>query len=133
MSGGKISLVKKTNNDSNIYFSIARGYKQGGFNLGLDATDNLVRQSLIYDPEYLTNYEFGINSNLKDRDLNYSFVIFFSERKDQQVLISRQVDPTDPNTFSYLTQNAAEGENYGIEITSNYLLRDDLYLSLIHI
>ena len=128
MSGGKISLVKKTNNDSNIYFSIARGYKQGGFNLGLDATDNLVRQSLIYDPEYLTNYEFGISSNLKDRDLNYSFVIFFSERKDQQVLISRQVDPTDPNTFSYLTQNAAEGENYGIEITSNYLLRDDLYL-----
>ena len=128
MSGGKISLVKKTNNDSNIYFSIARGYKQGGFNLGLDATDNLVRQSLIYDPEYLTNYEFGISSNLKDRDLNYSFVIFFSERKDQQVLISRQVDPTDPNTFSYLTQNAAEGENYGIEITSNYFLRDDLYL-----
>ena len=85
MSGGKISIVKKTNDDSNIYFSIARGYKQGGFNLGLDATDNLVKQSLIYDPEYLTNYEFGVSSNLKDRDLNYSLVIFFSERKDQQV------------------------------------------------
>ena len=128
MSGGKISIVKKTNNDSNIYFSIARGYKQGGFNLGLDATDNLVKQSLIYDPEYLTNYEFGVSSNLKDRDLNYSLVIFFSERKDQQVLISRQVDPSDPNTFSYLTQNAAEGENYGIEITSNYLVTDNLYI-----
>ena len=128
MSGGKISLVKKTNDDSNIYFSIARGYKQGGFNLGLDATDNLVKQSLIYNPEYLTNYELGISSYLKDRDLNYSLVIFFSERKDQQVLISRQVDPSDPNTFSYLTQNAAEGENYGIEITSNYLLTDNLYI-----
>ena len=128
MSGGKISLVKKNNNDSNIYFSIARGYKQGGFNLGLDATDNLVKQSLIYDPEYLTNYELGVSSYLKDKDLNYSLVIFFSERKDQQVLISRQVDPSDPNTFSYLTQNAAEGENYGIEITSNYLLTDNLYI-----
>ena len=128
MSGGKISLVKKTNDDSNIYFSIARGYKQGGFNLGLDATDNLVKQSLIYDPEYLTNYELGVSSYLKDKDLNYSLVIFFSERKDQQVLISRQVDPSDPNTFSYLTQNAAEGENYGIEITSNYLLTDNLYI-----
>ena len=128
MSGGKISIVKKTNNDSNIYFSIARGYKQGGFNLGLDATDNLVKQSLIYDPEYLTNYELGVSSYLKDRDLNYSLVIFFSERKDQQVLISRQVDPSDPNTFSYLTQNAAEGENYGIEITSNYLVTDNLYI-----
>ena len=128
MSGGKISLVKKTDDDSNIYFSIARGYKQGGFNLGLDATDNLVKESLIYDPEYLTNYELGVTSYLKGRDLNYSLVIFFSERKDQQVLISRQVDPSDPNTFSYLTQNAAEGENYGIEITSNYLLTDNLYI-----
>ena len=128
MSGGKISLVKKTDDDSNIYFSIARGYKQGGFNLGLDATDNLVKESLIYDPEYLTNYELGLTSYLKGRDLNYSLVIFFSERKDQQVLISRQVDPSDPNTFSYFTQNAAEGENYGIEITSNYLLTDNLYI-----
>ncbi|RZO26656.1 MAG: TonB-dependent receptor, partial [SAR86 cluster bacterium] len=128
MSGGKISIVKKTNNDSNIYFSIARGYKQGGFNLGLDATDNLVKQSLIYDPEYLTNYELGVSSYLKDRDLNYSLVIFFSERKDQQVLISRQVDPSNPNAFSFLTQNAAEGENYGIEITSNYLVTDNLYI-----
>ncbi len=128
MSGGKISIVKKTNNDSNIYFSMARGYKQGGFNLGLDATDNLVKQSLIYNPEYLTNYELGISSYLKDRDLNYSLVIFFSERKDQQVLISRQVDPSNPNAFSFLTQNAAEGENYGIEITSNYLVTDNLYI-----
>ena len=128
MSGGKISLVKKTDDDSNIYFSIARGYKQGGFNLGLDATDNLVKQSLIYDPEYLTNYELGVSSYLKGRDLNYSLVIFFSERKDQQVLISRQVDPSDPNTFSYLTQNAAEGENYGIEITSSYLIANNLYV-----
>ena len=130
MSGGKISLVKKTNDDSNIYLSIARGYKQGGFNLGLDATDNIVTQSLIYDPEYLTNYEFGISSNLKGRDSNYSFVIFFSERKDQQVLISRQVDPTDPNTFSYLTQNAAEGENYGLEFSSDYSLNDNIFIYL---
>ena len=127
MNGGKISLIKN-NDNSNIYFSIARGYKQGGFNLGLDATDNSIKDSLIYDPEFLTNYEIGLSSNNNNSILNYSAVFFFSKREDQQVLISRQVDPTDPNTFSYLTQNAAEGENYGLEISSNYFVRDNLNL-----
>ena len=127
MNGGKISLIKN-NDNSNIYFSIARGYKQGGFNLGLDATDNSIKNSLMYDPEFLTNYEIGLSSNNNDSILNYSAVFFFSKREDQQVLISRQVDPTDPNTFSYLTQNAAEGENYGIEVSSEYFVRDNLNL-----
>ena len=127
MNGGKISLIKN-NDNSNIYFSIARGYKQGGFNVGLDATDNSIKNSLIYDPEFLTNYEIGLSSNNNDSILNYSAVFFFSKREDQQVLISRQVDPTDPNTFSYLTQNAAEGENYGIEVSSEYFVRDNLNL-----
>lgn len=127
MNGGKISLIKN-NDNSNIYFSIARGYKQGGFNVGLDATDNSIKNSLIYDPEFLTNYEIGLSSNNNDSILNYSAVFFFSKREDQQVLISRQVDPTDPNTFSYLTQNAAEGENYGIEVSSEYFIRDNLNL-----
>jgi outer membrane receptor protein involved in Fe transport len=127
MNGGKISLIKN-NDNSNIYFSIARGYKQGGFNLGLDPTDNSIKNSLIYDPEFLTNYEIGLSSNNNDSILNYSAVFFFSKREDQQVLISRQVDPTDPNTFSYLTQNAAEGENYGIEVSSEYFVRDNLNL-----
>ena len=126
MNGGKISLIKNNKNNSNIYVSIARGYKQGGFNLGLDATDNSNKYSLLYDPEFLTNYEIGINSNMTD--LNYSLVIFFSKREDQQVLISKQVDPTDPNTFSFLTQNAAEGENYGLEIDSNYSINNNLNL-----
>ena len=40
MNGGKLSLIKNMNTKSNMYLSIARGYKQGGFNLGLDALDN---------------------------------------------------------------------------------------------
>ena len=130
MNGGKVSLIKNINTRSNMYFSIARGYKQGGFNLGLDALDNSVNKNLIYDPEFLTNYELGINSKLDSNDLNLSAVVFFSKRKDQQVLISRQIDPTDPNTFSYLTQNAAEGENYGLEFRSDYSLNDNIFMYL---
>ena len=130
MNGGKLSLIKIMNTESNMYLSIARGYKQGGFNLGLDALDNSLNKNLIYDPEFLTNYEFGMNSKFDNQDLNLSAVIFFSKRKDQQVLISRQVDPADPNTFSYLTQNAANGKNYGFEFNSNFLLKERILIYL---
>ena len=123
MNGGKISLIKNTEN-SNLFASIARGYKQGGFNLGLGLGSSNV--NIIYDPEYLLNYEVGINTKSLDSRIRFSAVLFYSDREDQQVLISTQVDPSDPNTFSFLTKNAAEGVNYGLELNVNYEINDSL-------
>ena len=125
MSGGKISLIKNIESGSNIFISIAKGYKQGGFNLGLGLGGDISINDLTYDPEFLTNYEIGINSKIMNSKLNIESVIFYSDREDQQVLISTQVDPTDPNTFSFLTQNAAEGINYGLEINLDMQLTND--------
>ena len=125
MSGGKISLIKNIDSGSNIFISIAKGYKQGGFNLGLGLGGDISINDLTYDPEFLTNYEIGINSKIMNSKLNIESVIFYSDREDQQVLISTQVDPTDPNTFSFLTQNAAEGINYGLEINLDMQLTND--------
>ena len=89
---------------------------------------NSSNQNLLYDPEYLTNYELGLNSKFFDSSLNLATVIFYSDREDQQVLISTQVDPSDPNTFSFLTKNAAEGVNYGLEINMDMDLSETLNL-----
>ena len=63
----------------------------------------------------MTNYEIGVDLPINtNTDLRLN--AFYSDREDQQVLISTQVDPNDPNTFVYLTQNAAEGLNYGLEL-----------------
>jgi outer membrane receptor protein involved in Fe transport len=126
MSGGKISLVKTLTNDSTIFTSIAKGYKQGGFNLGLGLAADSKNRNIYYDPEFLTNYEMGINAKLLKSKLNIGAVIFYSDREDQQVSISTQVDPSDPNTFSYLTQNAAEGINKGLELSMDIDLTDSL-------
>ena len=126
MSGGKISLIKSMTNETNIYASLAKGYKQGGFNLGLGLDANSTNQNLAYDPEFLTNYELGINTKLLDSKINFNGVIFYSYREDQQVLISSQTDPSDPNTFSFLTQNAAEGVNHGLEINMDIDIRESL-------
>ena len=129
MFGGKVSVNYLMENIGNAYLSYAKGYKQGGFNVGLGLLGQVDPNELEYDPEYLTNYELGINSKISDfTDL--SFNIFYSQREDQQVLISTQVDPNDPNTFVYLTQNAAEGLNYGFEGSFDTQLNDALSLFL---
>ena len=126
MSGGKISLDKNLSDVANIFFSIARGFNQGGFNLNLGLEPESKNSNLYYDPEFLTNYEVGFNAQLFDAKMNIATVIFYSDREDQQVLISTQVDPTDPNTFSFLTQNAAEGTNKGLELNIDMQLQESL-------
>ena len=116
MSGGKISFNKFINDSSKIFVSVARGFNQGGFNLNLGLAPDSKNNNLYYDPEFLTNFEIGLNIQTLNSKLNISSVIFYSDREDQQVLISTQVDPSDPNTFSFLTQNAAEGTNQGFEL-----------------
>jgi len=126
MSGGKISLNKNLSDVANIFISVARGFNQGGFNLNLGLASDSKNTNLYYDPEFLTNYEVGFNAQLFDSKMNIAAVIFYSDREDQQVLISTQVDPSDPNTFSFLTQNAAEGINKGIEINIDMQLEESL-------
>jgi outer membrane receptor protein involved in Fe transport len=124
--GGKMSINKNLDKNTNIFFSIARGYNQGGFNLNLGLDPNSQNGNLYYDPEFLINYEIGLNSKIKKFNLNLAAVIFHSNRKDQQVLISTQVDPNNPNTFTFLTQNAAEGVNNGVELEMDIRLSENL-------
>ena len=127
ISGGKVSLNKNLDANSNIFLSVARGFNQGGFNLNLGLAPDSKNNNLYYDPEFLTNYEVGFNSQFFDSKMDIAAVIFYSDRQDQQVLISTQVDPTDPNTFSFLTQNAAEGINKGLELNVDMQLNESLH------
>ena len=126
MSGGKISLSKNLNEQTNIFFNLAKGFNQGGFNLNLGLDPNSQNNNLYYDPEFLTNYEIGFNSEISNSKINISGIIFHSNREDQQVLISTQVDPSDPNTFTFLTQNAAEGINRGLELNMTMQVSNSL-------
>ncbi|MDC1149007.1 TonB-dependent receptor [Gammaproteobacteria bacterium] len=126
MSGGKISLTKNINEQTNIFFNLAKGFNQGGFNLNLGLDPNFQNNNLYYDPEFLTNYEIGFNSEISNSKINISGIIFHSNREDQQVLISTQVDPSDPNTFTFLTQNAAEGINRGLELNMTMQVSNSL-------
>ena len=126
MNGGKISLSNNQSENTTFFASVAKGYKQGGFNLGTGLNNSEFNNSINYDPESLINYEVGINKLLPNADGYLDLVFFYSDRKDQQVLISTQVDPQDPNTFLYLTRNAAQGRNYGLELSFEGKISENL-------
>jgi len=128
MLGGKLSLRTKLNEFANIYATVARGYKSGGFNLGTGIQGVERLNDLIYDPEYLWNYEIGTSVLSPNSNLLIEAVVFWSDRKNQQVLISKQLDPNNPTTFQYLTQNAASGKNYGTELNLRAKLTDKISL-----
>ncbi len=123
MFGGHVSLSRPLGDNTSVYARVARGYKAGGFNLGLGGR-GLSSAELLYEPEFLWNYELGAKGLWLDGRLRSELAIFHSQRAEVQVDSSRQVDPQDPNTFVFFTQNVGRGYNRGIELSLEYAPTD---------
>jgi outer membrane receptor protein involved in Fe transport len=78
------------------------------------------------------NLEAGIKSSLLDDRMRVNASIFFARRDDQQVRTSFQIDPNDPASFVFFTDNAAQGETRGLEADIRWLPGDswELYATV---
>ncbi len=107
------------------YASIDKGFKAGGFNIGIITS---VAERTQVDPEYLTSYEIGIKSTLFDRRLRLNISAFYYDYTDLQVLsVNRQAGSTVPTLG---LDNAADAEIKGIELEATALPTDWLDLGL---
>ncbi len=110
MQGGEISYSHDLSENMTSYVSLAKGYKAGGFNLGLVPADRREFQQ-----EALWNLETGIKSLWLDGRVAVNAALFFNRRRDQQVRTSFQLVPNDPASFVFFTDNAARGKTIGFE------------------
>ncbi len=110
MLGGEISLSHDVSTMATAYVTLARGYKAGGFNLGIVPDD---RRDFV--AEYLWNLEAGFKSAWLEDRLQLDASLFLARRDEQQVRTSFQIDPGNPTSFVFFTDNAATGETMGIE------------------
>lgn len=124
MWGGHLSLRYLITDNHEVYGRLARGYKAGGFNMGLP--DNLSNQK-EFDTETLYNAEAGVKGNWLDQTVFMQLSVFYMQRDDQQVDESIQ-DPDNPQRFFLFTSNAAESSSYGLELEGNWLTTDNLTL-----
>jgi iron complex outermembrane receptor protein len=111
MWGGQVSVARELGESLHAWASIARGFKAGGFNIGVAIPE----ERLEFGPEYAWSAEGGIKGHWDGRGLAADVSVFFLRREDQQVATSFQADPQDPLTFVYYTDNAARGRAYGLE------------------
>jgi len=121
MLGGELAYAHELNDRTTLFTSLSRGYKAGGFNLGFVPVGR--RE---FSEESLWNIEVGIKSRFANDRIIFGGSVFYSIRKDQQVETSFQLDPNDPASFVFFTDNAAEGRTLGLEADVRWYPNDDL-------
>jgi len=123
MVGGEIAYSHRFADDLHGFVTLSRGYKGGGFNLG-----PVPEGRREFDAESMWNVELGLKASLADDRLSAGGSIFYSERLDQQVETSFQLNPNDPASFVFFTDNAAKGRTLGFEADLRWLATDALEL-----
>lgn len=115
MVGGHVSLTRLGERHLD-YLTLSRGYKAGGFNIGTA----IPAERRQFRPEYLWNLEAGRKGGNAAATLNWQAALFYMRRMDQQVSTSVQIDPFDPLTYQFYTDNAARAENFGVEASFDW-------------
>jgi iron complex outermembrane receptor protein len=118
MVGGNLSLQRKAGDGEHVYVTLARGYKGGGFNIG----SGILSEQRGFGPESLWSIETGLKYAQPDGKLQLQADLFYMRRQNMQVYLSEQLQTNNPLDYVFYTQNASNGENYGLEGEASYRL-----------
>jgi iron complex outermembrane recepter protein len=124
MLGGHLAAEFAAAPGRTAYLTLSRGYKAGGFNIGPLVPDD----RRLFEPEFVRSAELGLRLQPADARASLDAALFFMRRSALQVATSAQLDPGDPLSFIFVTDNAASGENYGAELTAAWRPRPTLRL-----
>ena len=105
----KVALQYNIERYGNLYTTLTKGYKAGGFN-----TSFITDEEKSFLPEFSWNYEIGTKISLLDTKLSGSFALFFIDWEDQQVN-----QPLSTGT-GQLIKNAAKSQSKGFEVSLAY-------------
>lgn len=123
------ALTWALTDEVNLYGSVARGYKSGGIQTNIALAGEGERED--FDEETVWSYEVGVKSELFDRRLRLNASAFYMDWKDMQVNTAVGVQRPDGNiAFIAAILNAAEAENYGVELDALALVTDNLVVGL---
>jgi iron complex outermembrane receptor protein len=124
MWGGELSVTHRLDDRQNLWASLGRGFRAGGFNIGTSVPED--RQQ--FAPEYLWSVEAGWKGRGAGGSTRADLNVYYMRREHLQVATSLQLDPQDPLTFIFLTDNAESGETFGLESSAGILLGDRVTL-----
>ncbi|MEP6547886.1 MAG: TonB-dependent receptor plug domain-containing protein [Gammaproteobacteria bacterium] len=118
MVGGNLSFETRVGDGEHLYATLARGYKGGGFNIG----SQILSEQRGFGPETLWSIETGVKHARADSALQLQADVFYMRRQSMQVYLAEQLQQNNPLAYVFYTQNASNGENYGMEGEAAYRL-----------
>jgi iron complex outermembrane recepter protein len=125
MVGGNLSWESAVADGEHLYVTLARGYKGGGFNIG----SGILSEQRSFGPESLWSLETGLKYAQADSPLQLQSDVFYMRRQNMQVYLSEQLQQNNPLNYVFYTQNASNGENYGLEGEAAYRLNSRWQIS----
>ena len=102
----RLAATAHLTESTNLYATVSRGYKAGGFN------ESQTQGDATFADETLWNYELGLKSTLLNRRLRVEASVFYMDWTGLQV---NSVDLS-TGTPIFQTQNAAEASSRGAEV-----------------
>ncbi len=135
---GRLGLGWMASEQHRLYTTVSRGVRAGGFNASLLASLEALPGSLggdlaplrFFDGESLISIEAGWQFNSRDGAISSRLALFNMRRSDQQVRGSLVIPREDGSTsFIDYTDNAARGNNRGIEWQGQWAVSERLMLS----
>ena len=114
--GGKVSLEHELASGHFAFASVTRGYKGGAVNV--DARIDPLNDPLVYDTEYLWNYEVGYRGSWLEQRLRADITVFHLDRRDTQVRDSAGFG----GSYRFFTDNANDARVTGLEASATFAL-----------
>jgi outer membrane receptor protein involved in Fe transport len=103
----KASVQYAFENKSLTYFSVAKGYKTGGFNTTADE-----EKDRTFAPEHSWCYDWGIKNSLISSLIDFDLSLFYIHWNDQQI------SQTKPTGQGFLLKNAGKSASKGFEFST---------------
>lgn len=111
----RFSVGYQVSEDANLYATVSKGYKAGGFTLGFNSA-NGSQINETFDDETLWNYEAGFKTEWFDNRLRFNGSVFFLEWNDLQLETFFFAVPGDASSNIAKTINVRDAEAHGIEV-----------------
>jgi len=136
----RVSLSWRPNDTQHLYFSYSEGFKGGSFDpraqtstapdLDNDGTTTYeeIFEFMMFEPETVKSYEFGLKSNALGGRLMTSLAVFFADYTDVQIpgSVGYDTDGDGVNdTFAGVTSNAGKAELPGVEFEGLFRANDN--------
>ena len=120
---GTLGLQYNPNDDTMVYAKYSRGYKAGGFRIGIDTSLGADPQT---DKETLDSFELGLKTNIGPT-LQVNGVLFYYDYNNAQVPLA-QPSSTAGGTANSILFNVPKARSQGIEVETIWQPIDNLQI-----